>query len=514
MAMQSAKKFCSLPSIFNVANRGCRSTNLALREGVIENDCEKIKPYHQVPGPTSIPIFGTSYLYRNGTYEITKYHEALKDMNRKYGPIFRQNWAGQEVLHIFDLEDVKTVLHSAGKMPVVPPIQEGSRIYRLKKNHSVGLGNLNGDDWYEMRSAVQQIMLKPREVQHYLPHVDEISIHFINRLLQDRTNEGHVKDLHNVASKWFLENAGEILFEKRLGCLNGGETEVNAQKWIDSNREIFYYNAILKVATPLYKYIPTRTWKKLVAAEDYFHKAAGKHIRDTILEIKALAESKQLNKDRYNLMAYFISKELNNKDIAFMCHSLISEGLSTVPSSMQYNAYCIAKHPHIQKKLHEEIDKFVPREGPITVEVLNQLSYLKASVKETFRMFPLGTEVSRIIQRDMVLAGYLIPAGTVIDLNHSSQLRSEKYFPNANKFHPERWMRGNDATENAFILTPFGHGTRMCVGRRFALQSLYVGLARMLQKFELVCNPEDELGQVFNTLLFPDRPITVKFNGR
>ncbi|XP_046406717.1 probable cytochrome P450 CYP44 isoform X2 [Ischnura elegans] len=452
--------------------------------------------------------------HRVGTYQITKYHEALRDLYKKYGPIFRQNWAGQEVLHIFDLEDVKAVLHAAGKMPVVPPIQEGSRIYRLKKNHSVGLGNLNGDDWYEMRSVVQQIMLKPREVQHYLPQVDGISIKFIDRLLKDRTMDGHIEDLHNVASKWFLENAGEILFEKRLGCLDGGESEIDAQNWIDSNRGIFYYNAILKVATMLYKYIPTRPWKKLVSAEDYFHKAAGKHIKETILKIKELTDSKEMTEKKYNLMAYFLSKEMDVKDIAFMCHSLISEGLSTVPSSIQYNIFCLAKNPHVQNKVREEVDKFIPKDGPITVDVLNNMSYLKASVKETFRMFPLGTEVSRVTQKDMVLAGYLVPAGTVIDLNHSSQLRSEKYFPNPNQFLPERWMRGSDATENAFILTPFGHGTRMCVGRRFALQSLYVAMARILQKFELVCSPEDELGQVFNTLLFPDRPVMVKFKER
>ncbi|KAG8236837.1 hypothetical protein J437_LFUL017121 [Ladona fulva] len=491
--------------------RRFRSTDIAVTGNLVNKEYNEVKPFSQIPGPPSLPILGTSYLYRFGKYQITKYHEALKDLHRKYGPVFRQNWAGQEVIHVFDLEDVKTVLHGAGKTPVVPPIQEGSRIYRLKKNHSVGLGNLNGDEWYEMRSAVQQIMLKPKEVQHYLPKADGISKHFVERMLKQRTAEGHMNDFHNLTSKWFLENAGEILFERRLGCLDGGITEEEGQKWINSNREIFYYNAILKIATPLYKYIPTQPWKKLVAAEDYFHKAAGKYIKETIKTIQELTESKQMTENKYNLMAYFLSRrELDEKDISFMCHSLISDGLSTVPSSLQYNMHLLAKNPKVQQKLYEEVSKNVPENGNITIDVLNKLSFVKAAVKETFRMYPLGTEVSRVIQKDTVLGGYHVPAGTVIDLNHSSQLRSEKYFPNPNEFKPERWMRGDDATTNAFILTPFGHGTRMCVGRRFALQTLHVGVARILQKFELVCNPEDELGQEFNTLLFPDRPLTVK----
>lgn len=490
------------------------STHLAVNESV-NQEHHQVKPFNQIPGPSSIPILGTSYLYRNGTYIITKYHEALRDLFRKYGPILRQNWAGQEVIHVFQLEDVKTVLHGAGKTPVVPPIQEASRIYRLKKNHSVGLGNLNGDEWYAMRSAVQQIMLRPKEVQYYLPKSDEITVHFVERLLKEREAEGRINDLHNLASKWFLENSGEILFEKRLGYLDGGTAEADGQKWIDSNRGIFYYNAILKVATPMYKYIPTKDWRKLVAAEDYFHKAAGVHIKDTIRAIKEQTESNEMDGKQYNLLAYFLSrKELTKDDISFMCHSLISDGLSTVPSSLQYNIYCLAKNPKVQQRLYDEIKQNIPEHGPIKVEDLNKLSYLKAVVKETFRMFPLGTEVSRIIQKDAVLSGYMVPAGTVIDLNHSSQLRSERYFPDPDEFRPERWLRGSEATTNAFILTSFGHGTRMCVGRRFALQTLYLGLTRILQKFQLICEPNDELGQVFNTLLFPDRKLTVKFQLR
>lgn len=98
-------------------------------------------------------------------------------------------------------------------------------------------------------------------------------------------------------------------------------------------------------------------------------------------------------------------------------------------------------------------------------------------------MFPLGTEVSRVVQKDMVIGGYHVPAGvsfqffnariknnkilakTAIDLNHSSLLRSERYFPEPQKFIPERWLRGDQATQNTILLTPFGHGARMCVGK-------------------------------------------------
>jgi cytochrome P450 len=47
----------------------------------------------------------------------------------------------------------------------------------------------------------------------------------------------------------------------------------------------------------------------------------------------------------------------------------------------------------------------------------------------------------------------------------------EKYYPEADKFIPERWLK-NEAQYNKkthpFVTMPFGFGPRMCIGRRFA----------------------------------------------
>ena len=54
---------------------------------------------------------------------------------------------------------------------------------------------------------------------------------------------------------------------------------------------------------------------------------------------------------------------------------------------------------------------------------------------------------------------------------------------------------------------------------RFAEQDLYVVLARLLQRFRLQYRGEaeqdrTEMGQVYNTLLFPDRPLRIRFKPR
>ena len=76
-----------------------------------------------------------------------------------------------------------------------------------------------------------------------------------------------------------------------------------------------------------------------------------------------------------------------------------------------------------------------------------------------------------------------------------------------------------------FLFTPFGHCTR-CAGSRFAEQDLYCLLScpllhcllyRLVARFRLQYSTQQEgreMGQVYNTLLFPDRPLTVQFLDR
>jgi cytochrome P450 len=47
----------------------------------------------------------------------------------------------------------------------------------------------------------------------------------------------------------------------------------------------------------------------------------------------------------------------------------------------------------------------------------------------------------------------------------------DKFYPEAEKFIPERWLKNDPQLSkraHPFVTMPFGFGPRMCVGRRFA----------------------------------------------
>jgi len=478
-----------------------------------------VKQFSAIPGPPSWPIIGSSLMYRFGKRDKTEYHLALLDMYQEYGPLVRENIGGKTIVHVFDPDDIKTVYSIEGKWPIIPPLQETTAMYREQKEMSLGLGNTNGEEWYKLRSNCIQRMLRPKEVSHHLPSVDKTAKLFLQKI-SDQSSEhstNQVPQLRELVGRWSLENAGMLVFDKRLGCLDDDDNW--GREMVAANAEIFKLSGDLKLSLPLYKFVSTPKWRKLVAAEDRFYSRAIALCDEAIIALNDAVESDTICDDQYYFLSYLLSRpDLSLKDVTVICLSLFSDGLSTTTPTMMFNIHCLAAWPQIQEKVHQEVmEHFPPIDQPVSQNTLSKMQYLKAFVKETFRLWPNGTEVSRYCEEDLTLSGYHIPSGTHLDLNPSVHFRDPNIFPNPNVHNPDRWLRDGEGLDvHPYILTPFGHGTRMCAGRRFAEQDLYVVLGRMVQMFRLEYGTEsgndmDEMGQVYNTLLFPDRQLRMRF---
>jgi len=476
-----------------------------------------IKAFSEIPGPKCFPLIGSAYQYRFGNFKKTEYHLALMDMFKTYGPIVKENLGGKEIVHVFDPDDMKTVYNNEGKWPVIPPLQETTQLYRQQKEMSPGLGNTNGEEWYRLRSNCQQKFLRPREVQHHLPSVDIVANELAERLGRVRYLNKEVSQLRWEIGRWSIENAARTVFNKDIGCLKeGSDAEDWVTKILEANETIFKLSGDLKLSLPLYKVLPSMKWKKLVEAEDFFYGEAINLVDDSILRLKEAVETDSLQPHDFYILSYLLSRPaLSLRDVTVLCISMFTDGLSTTTPTLLFNLYCLAAWPEVQEKVFKEVQTHLPPETPATPEALNKMPYIKAFVRETFRLWPNGTEISRYTEQDAVLGDYHIPAGTHVDLNPSVHFNDPALFPSPHLHQPERWLKEGAGKEvHPYILKPFGHGTRMCAGRRFAEQDLYVVLARIIGRYKLEYPVGEGMGQKYNTLLFPDRPVRVRFVDR
>lgn len=151
--------------------------------------------------------------------------------------------------------------------------------------------------------------------------------------------------------------------------------------------------------------------------------------------------------------------------------------------------YYLAKNPKAQNKLREELTRLLPsKDSPITKETLGEAVYLKATVKESQRLAPIGVGNVRTVPKDMVLGGYRIPKGTHCMVGNL--IMSKRDYPKPEEFIPERWLRTTEdefsyKNVNPFTTMPFGYGPRSCIGRRLVLLEIETVVAKIIRNFKL-----------------------------
>jgi cytochrome P450 len=111
-------------------------------------------------------------------------------------------------------------------------------------------------------------------------------------------------------------------------------------------------------------------------------------------------------------------------------------------------------------------------------------TYLDAVVTEALRIRPVIPGVGRVVRGEPFRLGdYLIPPGVEINPSITSIHRRADRYPEPEEFRPERYLE-QDAPDT-YTWTPFGGGTRRCLGASFALMEMRVVVRRILERTEL-----------------------------
>ena len=116
---------------------------------------------------------------------------------------------------------------------------------------------------------------------------------------------------------------------------------------------------------------------------------------------------------------------------------------------------------------------------------------------------------------NLTLGGYQIPEGTDCTIWIFSVHRDERYYPEPEKFDPDRFTQENSKDRPAYAYIPFSAGRRNCIGQRFAMMELKVLLTNILRKFEFKSvKTSDQLEPVNELVLKPSHGIPLKLSIR
>ncbi|KAF2364483.1 Cytochrome P450 [Trinorchestia longiramus] len=145
----------------------------------------------------------------------------------------------------------------------------------------------------------------------------------------------------------------------------------------------------------------------------------------------------------------------------------------------------------------------------VTAAVVRNAKYTSAAIKESMRLNPISIGIGRVNASPIVLRDYHIPAGTTIVSMNQHIALNPLYFSEPEQFRPERFMEGSGGQQHhSHALLPFGQGSRMCIARSIARQTLQVALMHMVNEFSLTWEGP-ALGCTVRLINEPDGPLSL-----
>lgn len=221
--------------------------------------------------------------------------------------------------------------------------------------------------------------------------------------------------------------------------------------------------------------------------DSYIH-----HIIDK--KIKEINTNKAKGKN-YEVKSFLDEMIINNKiigdDLIDETKNLIVSTIDTSLNTLGYAFCCIGILEEIQEKIfQEQFDIFgedLTRQ--LTMDDLNQMTYLEMVLKETLRLFPPIPCIPREIECDIVLEdGKILPKGTKALINIYSLHRNSEFYPNPERFNPDNFLPDNIVARNAYAWIPFSGGARKCIGQRYAYMTMKSTISTLIRHFKIGSN--------------------------
>lgn len=156
-----------------------------------------------------------------------------------------------------------------------------------------------------------------------------------------------------------------------------------------------------------------------------------------------------LSKNGNSEEAKLLSREYSDKEIAMVVLSFVFASQDAMSSAIVYTFQLTADHPEILAKVREEQMRVRggDLDAPLTLDLIEDMVYTRAVVKEVLRLRPPVIMVPYMTTRQFpITEDYTVPKGAMIIPAFWNSLHDETCFPEPDKFMPERWLPNEDGS--------------------------------------------------------------------
>lgn len=205
-----------------------------------------------------------------------------------------------------------------------------------------------------------------------------------------------------------------------------------------------------------------------------------------------IAERRASGRDHGDLLSMLLAAQdheggtggLSDLQVRDEALTLLLAGHETTANALTWTWYLLSQHPEVEARLHAELESVLTGTAP-SVGDLARLPYVERVVTESMRLYPPAWVVGRRAIDPYPLAGYVLPRRAMLFMSPYVMHRDARFFPEPERFDPDRWTPDMRAALPKFAYFPFGGGTRQCIGEQFAMMELVLVVATIAQQWRL-----------------------------
>ncbi|MED6145793.1 hypothetical protein PIB30_028553 [Stylosanthes scabra] len=434
------------------------------------------------PGPRGWPVVGALPLLGNMP------HVTLSELAKKYGPVMYLKMGSNNMVVASSPSAARAFLKTLDQNFSNRPPNAGATHLAYDSQDMVFADY--GAKWKLLRKLSNLHMLGGKALNDWA-HVREREMGYMLAAMHDCSKKGEAVVVAEMLTYAMANMIGQVLLSQRVFHTKGTESNEFKDMVVELMTVAGYFN--------IGDFIPFLARLDLQGIErgmKRLHKKFDALLTRMIEEHGASSHKRKAKPDFLDvLMAHHQSQNSDSGDnltltnIKGLLLNLFTAGTDTSSSIIEWAMTEMLRKPIIMKKAQEEMDKVIGKQRRLKESDVENLPYLQAICKETYRKHPsTPLNLPRISTEPCQVNGYYIPKNTRLLVNIWAIGRDPQVWENPLEFEPERFLGGKNAKidprGNDFELIPFGAGRRICAGTRMGIVLVQYILGTLVHSFD------------------------------
>ncbi|KAF5308489.1 hypothetical protein FQR65_LT06153 [Abscondita terminalis] len=339
------------------------------------------------------------------------------------------------------------------------------------KNDPVGsklLFLLKGKAWKDLRKSSNSLFTISK-IKRLIPLINKIGDDLVEHI--EKNLDQDVVDGRLVTLNFGIDMISSCVFGIEVDALKGSESIFGC-----TNCVVFLFSKVVNLLNATFL---DKTASNTLS-----------NIFNRVCEERSVSGIKRSDFVDFLNIATMNGDKLDDEYKAGFAIQMLLAGYETTGTTTSFLLYELCHHIDVQKRLRIEVENVLKNNNNnITYEAINQMTYMGMVINEIVRKYPVLGFLDRLPLNDYRVPGtnFTIEKGIPVVIPVFALHRDGRYFPEPEKFDPERFSQANKFSIPTYAYMPFGEGLRYCIGNQLALLTIKIFMIKILSNFNIVC---------------------------